>query len=375
MTAAQREAAERVTLEAPRLLPNSEAVKLLQQQHDNLVNHQRLGHAHSNRLKLMAKLNTILGMPTSLRRTHLKLCSCSACLRAKIRRRNAPRVNRPLKLNKRRVHVSFDRSGRTQKSIDGFHYMVYAIDAVTKRVFAWPLQSKLEEEFLDVVINGEHGLVEILKFQMKAGDPAEIELELSSNHDEVLPPTRESEAYSPSVHFRPMPMDQSLHDITLNGEQSQPGHPQRKLRTDGENTFLTHSVRAALSAVGFVITTSRPYTPTENSLVERVQGTITRMTAASLEHSNMPMCMWTDHALMAVFAYNCTLHQAHINLLNDESAPRSLRRGMSPFELDLGITPEVQARATLAEVAAFAPNAPGARDADTEATVTYNLTP
>lgn len=145
----------------------------------------------------------------------------------------------PTQLHKRRYHLSFDRSGKTQLSIDGFRYIVYAIDTVTKRVFAWPLQSKTEEEFLDVVINGDHGLVEILKFQMKAGEPTEVELELSSNHDEVLPPSQQSEAYSPSVRFKPMPMDATLHDLTLNGEQSQPGHPQRKLRTDGENTFLT----------------------------------------------------------------------------------------------------------------------------------------
>lgn len=45
---------------------------------------------------------------------------------------------------------------------------------------------------------------------------------------------------------------------------------------------------------------------------------------------------------MAVFTYNCTLHQSHINLMADPSAPRSLRRGMSPFELDLGITPKFE---------------------------------
>lgn len=239
MTPAQRTAAQRVILENPGLLSNSEAMKLLQQQHDNLVHHQRFCHVHPERLKTMAKHNTILNMPASLRRTHMKLCQCASCLRAKIRRRNAPRVRRPLKLHKRRYHLSFDRSGKTQLSIDGFRYIVYAIDTVTKRVFAWPLQSKTEEEFLDVVINGDHGLVEILKFQMKAGEPAEVELELSSNHDEVLPPSQQSEAYSPSVRFKPMPMDATLHDLTLNGEQSQPGHPQRKLRTDGENTFLT----------------------------------------------------------------------------------------------------------------------------------------
>ncbi|GMI29191.1 hypothetical protein TrRE_jg5026, partial [Triparma retinervis] len=263
---------------------------------------------------------------------------------------NAQRLASPKKKNRiltvpcmrKRVSLSFDRLTSDTVSSSGHKYGLVLIDNITKRAWTWLLKTKTEQEFINTVIDGKNPRrVSILSIIQGAhSDLRELHIDL---HD---PPHTDDWYLTPA----PQTGDDSTYHPTHVGSPTTPqqgdiASQDTRLHTDNEGTFFTTLVSRALSLYGATVTRTAPYTPAQNGIVERLQGTLAAMTRAAIFHANIPKELWSDVFMMQVVHYNCCLHSSHRDLMRQaednptNKIPPILLQGKSPLELDTGVKP------------------------------------
>lgn len=90
-----------------------------------------------------------------------------------------------------------------------------------------------------------------------------------------------------------------------------------EVHSDNGTEFKNNELMEYFRAHGIQFTTSNPYTPQQNSLVERSHRTIFEKIRCMLSSAGLPGCFWWYAAGVAAYAYNTTPHSK----FNNQSTP------------------------------------------------------
>ena len=135
-------------------------------------------------------------------------------------------------------------------------------------------------------------------------------------------------------------------DYILNAIKNQTGRQSRIIRTDNALEYLSATAIQTYTKHNTSHSPTIPYTPQENSLVERINSTLLNAARAALHHSELPQHHWEDAVRDATFKYNHTMHHGTHALRAAEwnnSVPHILQ-----FHIfgQLGTTPNPRQRTT-----------------------------
>lgn len=94
----------------------------------------------------------------------------------------------------------------------------------------------------------------------------------------------------------------------MNVFERQSGQTFRSLHTDGGSEF--ERAMAKFEDMGIAVTTTTPYTPPSNGLVERTQGVLLSLARSCLVESKLPLEYWMEALLHVTKSRNIVIHSA-----------------------------------------------------------------
>lgn len=86
------------------------------------------------------------------------------------------------------------------------------------------------------------------------------------------------------------------------------GHRIRRVRTDNGSEFINSKFKAELARLGIIHETTAPYTPEQNSQVERLNGSTMSLVKTMLVDSKLDKAFWSYALAFATFVGNRTVH-------------------------------------------------------------------
>jgi len=79
---------------------------------------------------------------------------------------------------------------------------------------------------------------------------------------------------------------------------------------DNRGEYLSDDFKVFLNKEGITYQLSSPYTPEQNGLAERLNQTLIKKTRSLIFKANIPLYLWGEAALAAVYIYNRSPHKA-----------------------------------------------------------------
>ncbi|POM60976.1 Rve domain containing hypothetical protein [Phytophthora palmivora] len=96
--------------------------------------------------------------------------------------------------------------------------------------------------------------------------------------------------------------------------------------SDGGGEFVNTELETFCGGLGIETRSSNPYSPQENALVERGNQTVMRQVRSMLHATQMPISLWGEAFLHAIYTLNITPTQA----FRDRKTPHEALHGRRP---------------------------------------------